>query len=86
MRNPALLPETLVVEACGTAPITRSESPAGKSIPGHPSFVHRTSSDTAVQFILNPAIAGFHLHDPALIARFLDTYAGCVSKINGGVQ
>lgn len=72
MRNLAVLFATLVLAACSTAPVTRSESQA--------------VSPAVVQFLLTAAATDFHTHRPPDPVRFRDVRIGHVMTPSGEEQ
>ena len=71
MRYPAALVATLVLAACGSAPVTRADAPA--------------ASPAVVQFLLTSAAKDFHVHRPPGPLRFRDVRIGHV-KISSGEE
>jgi hypothetical protein len=72
MRYPAVLFATLVLAACGTAPVTRKDSQA--------------ASPAVVQFLLASAATDFHTHRPPDPVRFRDVRIGHVKTPSGEAQ
>jgi len=72
MRYPAVLFATLVLAACRTAPVTRSDSQA--------------VSPAVVQFLLTAAATDFHTHRPPDPVRFRDVRIGHVMTPTGKAQ
>ena len=72
MRYPAVLFATLVLAACSTAPVTRSDSQA--------------VSPAVVQFLLTAATTDFRTHRPPDPVRFRDVRIGHVMIPSGEEQ
>jgi hypothetical protein len=72
MRYPAVLFPTLVLAACGTAPVTGRDSQA--------------ASPAVVQFLLTSAATDFHTHRPPDPVRFRDVRIGHVKTPSGEAQ
>ena len=75
MRYLAVLFATLVLAACSTAPVKRSESQAGE--------LQKASTDSVVQFLLTAAATDFHTHRPPDPVRFRDVRIGHVMTTSG---
>ena len=86
MRYLAALSATIILAACGTAPLTRSGSqgarPAQVSAPEpqHPPL------DPVVQFLLTAAATDFHTHRPPDPLRFREVRIGHVMTPSGEAQ
>jgi hypothetical protein len=83
MRYLAVLFATLVLAACGTAPVTRSESPAASPTPVLTPELQKASIDPVVQFLLTAAATDFHTHRPPDPVRFRDVRIGHVMTPSG---
>ena len=83
MRYLAVLLVTGVLAACGSAPVTRSESraesPTGIPAPG----LEQASIDSVVQFLLTAAATDFHIHRPPDPVRFRDVRIGHLTTPGG---
>ncbi len=86
MRYFAVLLCTVVLAACSTAPVTRSESQAVSPAQGIAPELQKTSMDSIVQFLLTSAATDFHTHGPANIVRFRDVRIGHVMTPGGEKQ
>jgi hypothetical protein len=86
MRYLAVLFATLVLAACSTAPITRSESQAVSSTQVPAPERQKTSIDSVVQFLLTAAATDFHTHRPPDPVRFRDVRIGHVMTPSGEEQ
>jgi hypothetical protein len=86
MRYPAILFATLVLAACNTAPVTRSESrvvsPPQALLPD----LQKASSDSVVQFLLTAAATDFRAHRPPDPVRFRHVRLGHVMTPSGDKQ
>jgi hypothetical protein len=78
MRYLAVLFATLVLAACSTAPIKRSESQTDE--------LQKASIDSVVQFLLTAAATDFHTHRPPDPVRFRDVRLGHVMTPSGEKQ
>lgn len=85
MRYLAILCATLVLAACSTAPVTRSESQAVSPTQVLASEPQKTSIDSVVQFLLTAAATDFRTHRPPDPVRFRDVRVGHVMT-PGGVE
>jgi hypothetical protein len=72
MRYLVVLFATLVLAACSTAPVTRSESPAVSPAQVPAPEPEKASVDSVVQFLLTAAATDFHTHRPPDPVRFRD--------------
>ena len=78
MQYLTILFATLVLAACSTAPVKRSESQAGE--------LQKASIDSVVQFLLTAAATDFHTHRPPDPVRFRDVRIGHVTTRSGEPQ
>lgn len=85
MRYLAFLLAALVLAACGTAPPTRSETPAASPTQSVATEPPRASIDP-VQFLLTSAATDFHTHGPAGPLRFREVRIGHVTTPSGEAQ
>lgn len=83
MRNPAILFTALVLAACSTAPVTRSQSQAVSPTQVLAPELQNTSIDSVVQFLLTAAATDFHTHRPPDPVRFRDVRIGHVVTPDG---
>ena len=79
----AILFATLVLAACSTAPVTRSESPAVSPTQVLAPELQKASVDSVVQFLLTAAATDFHTHRPPDPVRFRDVRIGHVMTPSG---
>jgi hypothetical protein len=86
MRYLAILFATLVLAACSTAPVTRSESQAVSPTQVLAPELQKASIDSVVQFLLTAAATDFHTHRPPDPVRFRDVRIGHVMTPSGEVQ
>jgi hypothetical protein len=86
MRYLAFLFATLVLAACGTAPVTRIESQAPSSTQVPAPERQTSSADSVVQFLLTAAATDFHTHRPPDPVRFRDVRLGHVITPSGEKQ
>jgi len=86
MRYLAVLFVALVLPACSTAPVPRSESPAVSSTQIPAAEPQRASIDSVVQFLLTAAATDFHTHRPPDPVRFRDVRIGHVMTDSGKEQ
>ena len=86
MRYLAVLFATLVLAACSTAPVTRSESPAVSPTQVLAPELQNVSVDSVVQFLLTAAATDFHTHRPPDPVRFRDVRIGHVMTPTGEEQ
>jgi hypothetical protein len=86
MRYLGILFATLVLAACSTAPVTRSESlavsPSQVLVPD----LQKASIDSVVQFLLTAAATDFQAHRPPDPVRFRDVRIGHVIAPSGEKQ
>jgi len=83
MRYLAVLLATLVLAACSTAPVTRSESQAVSPTQVLAPELQKASIDSVVQFLLTAAATDFHTHRPPDPVRFRDVRIGHVMTPSG---
>lgn len=86
MRSLAVLFATLVLAACSTAPVKRSESQAVSSTQVLAPELQKTSIDSVVQFLLTAAATDFHTHRPPDPVRFRDVRIGHIMTPSGEEQ
>jgi hypothetical protein len=86
MRYLALLFATLILTSCGTAPITRSQSPPASPPQALASAPQKQSIDPVVQFLLTSAATDFHNHRPPDPVRFRNVRIGHVTNDRGEAQ
>jgi hypothetical protein len=86
MRYLAVLFATLVLAACSTAPVTRSESQAVNPTQVLAPDLQKASIDSVVQFLLTAAATDFHTHRPPDPVRFRDVRIGHVMTPSGEEQ
>src|SRR5207247_10984602 len=84
MRFLAVLFATLVLAACSTAPVPRSESQAVS--PTQELAPQKASIDSVAQFLLTAAATDFHTHRPPDPVRFRDVRIGHVVTPSGKEQ
>jgi len=77
---------TLVLAACSTAPVTRSESQEVSPTHMPAPELQKTSMDSVVQFLLTAAATDFHTHRPPDPVRFRDVRIGHVVTPRGEEQ
>ncbi|MGH9968901.1 MAG: hypothetical protein ACREBG_14030 [Pyrinomonadaceae bacterium] len=83
MRYLAVLFATLVLAACSTAPVTRSESQGVSPTPVLAPELQNASIDSVVQILLTAAATDFHTHRPPDPVRFRDVRIGHVMTPSG---
>lgn len=83
MRYLAVLFATLVLLACSTAPVTRSQPQAASPVQGPASELQKASMDPPLQYLLAAAATDFHAHGPLYPARFRDVRIGHVMTPDG---
>ena len=86
MRYLAVLFATLVLAACSTPPVTRSQSPAVSPTQVLTPELQKASLDPVVQFLLTAAATDFHTHRPPDPVRFRDVRIGHVMSPSGEEQ
>ena len=86
MRYLAVLFATLVLAACSTTPVTRSESQAGSPGQVLAPELQEASMGQAAQFLVAAAATDFHTHRPTYPARFRDVRIGHVMTPDGEKQ
>ncbi|MCI0514810.1 hypothetical protein L0128_16460 [candidate division KSB1 bacterium] len=86
MRYLIILFATLVLAACSTAPIGRSESRAVSPTQVLAPELQRASIDSVVQFLLTAAATDFHSHPPPDPVRFREVRLGHVMTHDGEKQ
>ena len=86
MRYLAVLFATLVLAACSTGPVVRSESQAVSSTQVVAPELQKASIDPVVQFLLTAAATDFHTHRPPDPVRFRDVRIGHVVTPSGKEQ
>ena len=86
MRHLAILSAALVLAACSSAPVKRSESLAGSAtqVPGPE--LPQESLDSTVEFLLTAAATDFHTHRPPDPVRFRAVRIGHVMTAQGEAQ
>jgi len=83
LRHFALLFATLVLAACSTAQIARSDSGAASATQVHTPDSQKASIDTVLQFLLTSAATDFHNHPPTQPVRFRDVRFGHMTSHEG---
>ena len=86
MRYLAVLFATLVLAACSTTPVTRSESQAGSPGQVLAPELQEASMGQAAQFLVAAAATDFHTHRPTYPAHFRDVRLGHVMTREGEKQ
>ena len=86
MRYLAVLFATLVLAACSTARVTRSDSQAVSPNQSPAPALQKASTDPVVQFLLTAAATDFHTHRPPDPVRFRDVRIGHVMTPSGEAQ
>lgn len=86
MRYPTALFAALVLAACSTAPVTRSESQTVSPAQAPAPEPQKASIDPVVQFLLTAAATDFHTHRPPDPVRFRDVRIGHVMTAGGAEQ
>jgi hypothetical protein len=86
MRYFAVLFATLVLAACSTTPVKRSESPAVSPTQVLARELQKASIDSVIQFLLTAAATDFHTHRPPDPVRFRDVHIGHVMTSSGEEQ
>ena len=86
MRYLAVLFATLILAACSTAPVTRSESQAVSPTHVLTPELQKASIDSVVQFLLTAAATDFHTHRRPDPVRFRDVHIGHVMTPSGEKQ
>jgi hypothetical protein len=86
MRYLAALLATLVLAACSTAPVARSDPQAAIPTPVLAPDPQKASIDLVVQFLLTAAATDFHTHGPSEPVRFRDVRIGHVMTPSGEEQ
>ena len=86
MRYLAVLFAALVLAACGTAPVTNSNSPTASSTPVLKPEMQNAPTDTIVQFLLTSAATDFLAHRPPDPVRFRDVHIGHLTTSGGEEQ
>lgn len=86
MRYLAVLFATLVLAACSTAPVTRSESQPVSPAQVPAPELQKASIGPVVQFLLTAAATDFHTHRPPDPVRFRDVRIGHVVTPGGEEQ
>ena len=76
MRVLAVLSAALVLVACKTAPVTRSEPQANTSSQAGAPEPQKAPPDSVLQFLLTSAATDFHTHRPPTPVRFRDVRMG----------
>ena len=83
MRYLVILFATVILAACSTDPVRRSESQAVSPAQVLAPELQKTSIDSVVQFLLSAAATDFHTHRPPDPVRFRDVRIGHVTAPNG---
>ena len=83
MRYHAILFATVILAACSTDPVRRSESQAVSPAQVLAPELQKTSIDSVVQFLLSAAATDFHTHRPPDPVRFRDVHIGHVMNPGG---
>lgn len=86
MRYLAVLFATLVLGACSTSPVPRSESPAASPTLVLTPEPQKASIDPVIQFLLTAAATDFHTHRPPDPVGFRDVRIGHVMTSSGEAQ
>ena len=86
MRYLAVLFATLILAACSTAPVTRSESQSVSPTKVPAPEPQKASLDSVVQFLLTAAATDFHTHRPPDPVSFRDVRIGHVTAPSGEEQ
>src|SRR5437773_7457655 len=86
MRYLTVLFATLVLAACSTTPVQRSESPAVSPTQVPAPELQNTAIDSVVQFLLTAAATDFHTHRPPDPVRFRVVRIGHVMTPSGREQ
>ncbi|MGH9907972.1 MAG: hypothetical protein ACRD8U_20575 [Pyrinomonadaceae bacterium] len=86
MRYLVILFAALVLAACSTAPVTRTESQTASSTQPLAPQPQKASIDSVTQFLLNAAAKDFHTHRPPDPVRFRDVRIGHVMTRSGEEQ
>ena len=86
MRYLPVLFATLVLAACGTAPVTRSETQAVSPARVPAPELQKASLDSVVQFLLTAAATDFHTHRPPDPVRFRHVRIGHFMTPSGEEQ
>lgn len=86
MRYLAVLFATLVLGACSTSPVPRSESPAVSPTLVLTPEPQKASIDPVIQFLLTAAATDFHTHRPPDPVGFRDVRIGHVMTSSGEAQ
>src|SRR5213594_5223431 len=86
MRSSILLAVLVGLAACGTAPVTRSESEAVSPTQVLAPGLQKASIDSVVQFLLTAAATDFRTHRPPDLVRFRDVRIGHVVTPGGNEQ
>jgi hypothetical protein len=86
MRYPAIFVGVLVLAACSSSPVTRSDSQAASSAQTYAPELQNASRDSVVEFLLTAAATDFHTHRPPDPVRFRDVRLGHVLAPAGVVR
>ncbi len=86
MRYVVVLFATLVLTACGKAPVTRTASPAVSPTRVLAPELPKASLDPVVEFLLTAAATDFHTHRPPDPVRFREVRTGHLTAPSGEAQ
>lgn len=86
MRSLAVLFGALVLAACGTAPVTRNESPTGSPTQTATPEVQKQSRDSVSQYLLTSAATDFHKNVRSDSLRFREVRLGHLVTPSGEEQ
>jgi len=79
----AVLLAALVLVACKTAPVTRSDTQANSPTQARAAEPQKAPPDTVAQFLLTSAATDFHTHRPPTPVRFREVRVGHVVTPSG---